>query len=813
MSQNPRISTVSGWKDLFQAMWRLATVKRTEPVGRWQKTYAGLVLMWEKMAPEIWPYGLALSVFIVAALFDLPQLLPGLLHSILLAILAAYLIYGLIFVIRNWRWPSDAEIYHRIELDSDLPHRPLTALRDQAVGGSGDQQKEWWRQYQAQVRSGLRGLYVEWPRFGFAPFDPYALRSIILLFIVIGVMLAGRDSQHRLWHAIRPDVPPASSLLHSLTVWVRPPEYTKLAQIPLKPGQTETTQIPEGSQVYVQFSGVKSAPSFYVDSEKQQLTQLTDDAYQANVTIGQAKYLKANVGWQTLGKWPVQVIADQPPMIGWDGELYATSRAAMRVGYKGQDDYGIAKAFAEITKPGETETIMLKLPVFNTAKKEVKNSSYHDVAYHRWAGQNVKIRLIAYDAVGHKTESAFQETTLPNRTFEHKVAVKIASARRQFMDGQIDRKILAAGMDEILRDPAAFEYDPKVTLGLRVAERRAALADDGKQDGSIADLLWDVALRLEDSGVSLAERDLRSLEQALQDALARGAGQEEIDNLLDQFEEAMNNYLMSMYEEMVDQGLEDFPSIDSTANSVDVQDIDRLLMQIRQLMRSGNSEEAQKLLSKLQEIMANVRQNEGKQTEANKAALELIKKAQGLVRDQQSALDYGASRLVENQTVSAAITGKIKSDQKPVQADLKNVVAQIEKFRLPKIESYAKAGAAIESVLKSADAKQPDKIKRENILTHQAQALEQLRMGLQELIKSMQDSGGSSQMRAGSGRRDPFGKTRPGQGVLDDPSVRVPGVQELEQTKEILDELQRRSGDFGRPEVERDYIKRLLRRF
>ena len=35
----------------------------------------------------------------------------------------------------------------------------------------------------------------------------------------------------------------------------------------------------------------------------------------------------------------------------------------------------------------------------------------------------------------------------------------------------------------------------------------------------------------------------------------------------------------------------------------------------------------------------------------------------------------------------------------------------------------------------------------------------------------------------------------------------------LERAKEILDELRRRAGETARPEQERDYIDRLLRRF
>jgi hypothetical protein len=49
--------------------------------------------------------------------------------------------------------------------------------------------------------------------------------------------------------------------------------------------------------------------------------------------------------------------------------------------------------------------------------------------------------------------------------------------------------------------------------------------------------------------------------------------------------------------------------------------------------------------------------------------------------------------------------------------------------------------------------------------------------------------------------------------MLDDPTIKVPQVQELERAQRIIDELQKRSGDYSRPQMERDYINRLLRRF
>ena len=67
---------------------------------------------------------------------------------------------------------------------------------------------------------------------------------------------------------------------------------------------------------------------------------------------------------------------------------------------------------------------------------------------------------------------------------------------------------------------------------------------------AIQQLLWDTALRVEDGNLSLAERELRQLQQALQEALARNAPDAEIEKLMNELQQAIDKYLQSMMENM-----------------------------------------------------------------------------------------------------------------------------------------------------------------------------------------------------------------------------------------------------------------------
>ncbi len=49
--------------------------------------------------------------------------------------------------------------------------------------------------------------------------------------------------------------------------------------------------------------------------------------------------------------------------------------------------------------------------------------------------------------------------------------------------------------------------------------------------------------------------------------------------------------------------------------------------------------------------------------------------------------------------------------------------------------------------------------------------------------------------------------------ALESRDHKVPDEADLQRSREILEELHHRAGEFRRPVIERDYIRRLLRRF
>jgi hypothetical protein len=104
----------------------------------------------------------------------------------------------------------------------------------------------------------------------------------------------------------------------------------------------------------------------------------------------------------------------------------------------------------------------------------------------------------------------------------------------------------------------------------------------------------------------------------------------------------------------------------------------------------------------------------------------------------------------------------------------------------------------------------------------QGRALEALRRGAQNLAQSMQQQQGMGPGMGRPGRlgppraqqkTDPLGRPLRGRDYGDDVTVKVPGEIDTQRARRILEELRRRFGETFRPQLELDYIERLLRGF
>jgi hypothetical protein len=111
----------------------------------------------------------------------------------------------------------------------------------------------------------------------------------------------------------------------------------------------------------------------------------------------------------------------------------------------------------------------------------------------------------------------------------------------------------------------------------------------------------------------------------------------------------------------------------------------------------------------------------------------------------------------------------------------------------------------------------------DNAVDSQGRALDAMRKGAQGMAQAMQQNGmgmghGPGQPgRNGRARAqqdtDPLGRPLRGREYGDDATVKVPGEIDAQRARRILEELRKRFGESGRPQLELDYIERLLKDF
>ena len=105
-------------------------------------------------------------------------------------------------------------------------------------------------------------------------------------------------------------------------------------------------------------------------------------------------------------------------------------------------------------------------------------------------------------------------------------------------------------------------------------------------------------------------------------------------------------------------------------------------------------------------------------------------------------------------------------------------------------------------------------------LDKQADAMEALREGMRQLGEAQRQAQSQQQGQQGTQpgqrqgeQRDPLGRPLSQGGNVETNERLVPTEDQYRRSREVMDEIRRRSGDRSRPTIELDYLRRLLDRF
>lgn len=852
-----------------------------EPRARlWQ---ARLALVWERLGPALWAPLTILGGFAALALFNLLPHLPGWLHAAVLAALLGAFAATLALGARRLRLPDSSETRRRLERDSGIPHRPLSALHDRPAG-SDPMAEALWRLHQERARAAMRRLRVAWPQSDVPKHDRFALRALVILLVVVAGAAGWGDWRPRLMAALSPRFDGASATATAtLDLWLTPPDYTGLPPVFLKAGAAvsapadQPVAVPQGSQVMARVSGGGGVPTLEAGDRSTPFDAVDPTTFQIQQPITGGARIAVIQGGRTLGSWPIRVIPDTAPLVAHASPPTAGERGALKLEYAARDDYGLTEVKAQLRPAADPATagaapttglapalrdaapLELPLALPGLRPKDARNSAFHDLTAHPWAGLPVTIRLIATDGAGQTGRSEDAALTLPERVFNHPVARAIVEQRkiltRQPTESRTD---VARALAEISARPGQYGQDLVAFLALRTAVARLMLDDSAESLPALQQLLWETALRIEDGGLSLAERDLRDAERRLSEALDKGASDAELNQLMDELQAALDKFMDAMEQQMLEamRRGEQIPTIppEMADQMTDRNDLQQMLDRMREMAQTGSRDAARQMLSQLQQMLESMRsgamaQSGQPQQNGQNDAWKMMQELQKLTQQQQQLLDQSFRQAQEpNQQNQQQGQQGQRGRQQPGQQGrnapgnmagsptLQKQAEQQEALRRQLGELMRRmgeqSGGDIPRPLGRAERAMRDAAQALQqgspgaAVPSQTQAMDELQQGMQGLAEqlanqmmmgqgpAMMGQQGQGQQRQGQNRgRDPLGRRPSGFGMQDSNDVKIPEQSELQRAREILDELRRRSGQYGRPQPEREYIDRLLKQF
>ncbi len=791
---------------------------------------ARAIVLWERVWVRLWPALSVAGLFAALALFDVLPALGGWGHFGVVAgfgvLIATLLTHGF----SGLKLPSPAEGRARLEWDSGLAHRPFDTLADDLAAGNGDAKAEaLWRVHRQRAAKALQRLRLKWPRPGVARHDPRALRAAVAVLLTGALVAGGSEAGERFGRALSPSLspPPAD---RTIDLWITPPTYTGRATRHLTQDSRspDPTMVPEGSTVLAQVGGSDEVPWLKAGDRRVSLTEIGPGAHRGEMVIGHGDRIAIGLDEREIAAWPVTVVPDRAPTVAFSAPPKATPRGRLTLAYEARDDYGVSDVLLVVARNGEKEPLRITLPLplrrqaFHASSRQAFHaSSRQDLSAHSWAGLPVRLSVEAVDAAGKTGRGGWVDMVLPERSFAHPVARAIVALRKRLVDPTpAVRGRVADGLAAIAVDPGSYEGSVVVHLALRVASNRLLLDETASQAASVRDILWRIALRLEEGRFAEAERRLSDLGQELQRALEAGAEPEAAKRLAQALKQALDSYLPSLMKELQRRGLADL-SLDTSGQVPGSDLLRRLVDEIRELVADGDLDDAREKLAQLRSLLDTM--GAAMQQRVDPERLAKASSAMNRLRDierrQKNLMDETFRRLRESSPGQGRETGgsdppgpaRGSAEQEELRRDLNRLMDETADLveRIP--GSLRKAEGAMAQARSLLDAGSPDEA-----VQAQGQALDQLHRALEQISTALDRNMPGLFGRRGFPLRgrDPFGRMPSGGfGTAVGGSAEVPKTAGRHRVRAILDELRRRAGDPTRPEIERDYIQRLLRQF
>ncbi|HEY0911627.1 MAG TPA: TIGR02302 family protein [Bradyrhizobium sp.] len=831
---------------------------------------AQYAIAWERGWPHLARVLTVIGLFLVVSWAGLWLALPFIARAVGLG-LFVLLALAALFPLWRFRWPSREEALSRLDRGTGIRHRPATTLTDTLVTQDPVARALWQAQRERTLAS-IKRIRAGLPSPRLAIHDPWALRALVAVLMLATYVAAGDERLMRTeaafdWNGV---LSPANVRVDA---WVTPPVYTGKPPIILSAANKEAgatgsaaaagpLPVPAGSTLIVRSSGgaleVAVSGNLTEAVPAEQAPQGTNEKHFTIAGDGTA-HVRAPSGQP---QWKFTATADRAPTIALAKDPERQARGSLQLSYKIEDDYGVTEAQAHIAaRPGDRpqgaaeprplyEAPKFPLVLPNARTRNGVGQTVKDLSEDPYAGADVSLILTAKDEAGNEGHSEPFNMRLPERLFTKPLARALIEQRRILaLDANQNDQVFAA-LDALMIEPELFMPETGQYLGLySVARQLEAARTDDALRGVVASL-WALAVTIEDGNITDVDKALRAAQDALKQALERGASDEEIKKLTEDLRAALDNFMRQLADQMRNNPQALARPLDPNTKMLRQQDLNNMIERMERLSRSGDKDAAKQLLEQLQQMLENLQMAQPGQSGDNdmEQALnelgDVIRKQQQL-RDKTFKQGQDSRRDRSRGKPGDESMGDLQQDQQGLRDRLKKLQQELAKRGMGQGQKgqkgqqgqqgeqgqqgdddgdqQADSGDALgdaDNAMGDADGKLGEG-NADGAVDSQGKALEAMRKGAQSLADSMQQGDGDGQgdgpgNRAGrqqsSGNStDPLGRPLHGREYGDDLTVKIPGEIDVQRARRILEELRRRLADPQRPQLELDYLERLLK--
>jgi uncharacterized protein (TIGR02302 family) len=820
---------------------------------------AKYAIAWERLWPHLARLLSVIGLFLVVSWIGLWLALPFTARAIGLGLFVLAALGALLPLIK-FRWPNREEGLSRLDHGTGIRHRPATALSD-TLASQDPVALALWQAQRERTLASIKRIRAGLPSPRLAIHDPWALRALVAMLMIAAYIAAGDERSMRVaaafdWNGV---LSPANIRVDA---WVTPPRYTGKPPIILSAANKEAAvplagplPVPAGSTLIVRSSGgsldvvtgggvteavpAEEAPK---GTNERHFTIAGDGTVHVRAPSGQPQ-------------WKFSATPDRAPTITLAKDPERQARGALQLSYKIEDDYGVTEAQAhfaarpadaakgDASKAAAEPRPLFDAPQFalglpNARTRNGVGQTVKDLSEDPYAGADVTLTLTAKDEAGNEGHSEPFNMRLPERLFTKPLARALIEQRRILaLDANRNDEVYTA-LDALMIAPQLFTPETGQFLGLySVARELEAARTDDALRGVVASL-WALAVTIEDGNITDVDKALRAAQEALKQALENGASDEEIKKLTQDLRTALDNFIRQLAEQMRSNPQALARPLDPNTKTMSQRDLNNMIERMERLSRSGDKDGARQMLEQLQQMLENLQMAQPGQSgdsdmeQAQNELQDMIRKQQQL-RDKTFKQGQDSRRDRMRGKQSEQSMGDLQQDQQALRDRLKQLQQELAKRGMGQKGQKGQPGqgddaqqgddedglSEAENAMSDADGRLGEG-NADGAVESQQRALDGLQKGAQALADAMQGDGdgqGNSpgnqagRQQSGANGSDPLGRPLHGREFGDDLTVKIPGEIDVQRVRRILEELRRRLADPQRPQIELDYIERLLK--